>query len=462
MAHQPVPRSRGESQGAPLTAAGDTIAAIATPAGRGGIGIVRVSGPGARAIAHAVLGELPAPRHAHFADFRAADGGPIDRGLALFFPAPHSYTGEDVLELQGHGGPMVMQQLLRRCLQLGARTAQPGEFTRRAFLNDRLDLAQAESVADLIDASSAEAARSAARSLAGAFSARVRALAGALTELRMHVEACIDFPEEEIDPADLEAQERKLARIDADLDALLGEARQGAVLREGLTVVLAGRPNVGKSSLLNRLAGEEVAIVTPIAGTTRDYVRATVSLEGVPIHLVDTAGLRDARDEVERIGIERAWAAVGEAGAVMLVDVAEDDAHADAQLQSRLPVGVPVARVVNKIDLSGLAPGRADSRDGVVLRVSANTGTGIDALRGWLLEAAGWQPHGEGLFMARERHLGALRAAQGFVRAAGLQQAFELKAEDLRLAHRSLGEITGEVSADTLLGEIFSRFCIGK
>lgn len=462
MAHQPHARGRGEGQGPALTAGGETIAAIATPAGRGGIGVVRISGPLSRDLARAILGEVPLPRHAHFANFRSAAGEAIDQGLAIFFPAPHSYTGEDVVELQGHGGPVVMRELLARCVELGARLAQPGEFTRRAFLNDRLDLAQAESVADLIDASSAEAARSAARSLAGVFSARIHELVAQLVELRAHVEACIDFPEEEIDPEDRRAQDRRLAGLLELLRRLLSEATQGAVLREGLTVVLVGRPNVGKSSVLNRLAGEDVAIVTPVAGTTRDYVRATVSLEGVPIHLIDTAGLRDSTDEVERIGVERAWAAVRSAGAIMFIDVAEHGTHAEAGLQARLPEGVPMARVVNKIDLSGAVAGRSDSDEGTVLHISAKTGAGIADLRGWLLEVAGWQPHGEGLFMARERHLIALREALALLEAAHGQQAFELKAEDLRLAQAALGRITGEVSADDLLGEIFGRFCIGK
>lgn len=462
MAHQPHARGRGEGQGPALTAPGETIAAIATPAGRGGIGVVRVSGGKCRALARAIVGDVPQPRRARLSDFRSAAGEVIDQGLAIFFPAPHSYTGEDVLELQGHGGPMVMRELLARCVELGARLAQPGEFTRRAFLNDRLDLAQAESVADLIDASSAEAARSAARSLAGVFSSRVHELVAQLVELRAHVEACIDFPEEEIEPEDRRAQDQRLERLLGLLRTLLAEAAQGAVLREGLTVVLVGRPNVGKSSVLNRLAGEDVAIVTPIAGTTRDYVRATVSLEGVPIHLIDTAGLREAADEVERIGVERAWAAVRSAGAVLFIDADEAGAEVSPALQRRLPEGVPMARVVNKIDLSGAHPGRSDSTEGTVLHVSAKTGAGIAELRAWLLEVAGWQPHGEGLFMARERHLVALREALDHLTAAVGQQAFELKAEDLRLAQGALSRITGEVSADNLLGEIFGRFCVGK
>jgi tRNA modification GTPase len=357
----------------------------------------------------------------------------------------------------------VMQLLLRRCLELGARVAEPGEFTRRAFLNDRLDLAQAESVADLIDAASAEAARSAARSLAGEFSTRIHRLVDDLVELRVHVEACIDFPEEEIDPADRQWQRERIDALRTSLAALLAQAEQGAVLREGLTVVLVGRPNVGKSSLLNRLAGDEVAIVTPIAGTTRDYVRATVSLEGVPIHLVDTAGLREAKDEVERIGIERTWRAIEGAGAAMFIEDAQGASGEDRALQGRLPAGLPTARVVNKVDLTREPAGRSDGKEGVVLRVSARTGAGIAELRAWLLQVAGWRPHGEGLFMARERHLIALRATAGHLEgAAGKAQAFELQAEELRLAQHDLGSITGEVSADDLLGEIFSRFCIGK
>lgn len=424
---------------------------------------MRVSGPAARPIGEAILGRAPAARHALHASFRAADGTAIDEGLVLFFPGPHSYTGEDVLELQGHGGPVVVHEVLRRCLQLGARMAEPGEFTRRAYLNDRIDLAQAESVADLIDASSAAAARSAMRSLAGEFSRRIHDVVAALVELRVHVEACIDFPEEEIEPADRQWQQERLQSLIRDLAALIEDARQGAVLREGLTVVLAGPPNVGKSSLLNRLAGEDVAIVTPIAGTTRDYVRATVHLEGVPVHLVDTAGLRTAGDEVERIGVERTWRAIErEAGAALLVeDARSPDVGADG-LWGRLPEGLPRARVLNKIDLTGDAPGKSGGGEVTELHVSAKTGAGVDALRAWLLAVAGWKPHGEGLFMARERHLVALEAAAAHFEAASRSQAFELQAEDLRMALAALGRITGEVSSDDLLAEIFSHFCIGK
>jgi tRNA modification GTPase len=459
VAHQPHARGRGEGQGETLSRAVATIAAVATPPGRGGIGIVRVSGPQAAAIARKVTGSIPEARVATVAAFRDRDGGVIDRGLAIYFPGPHSYTGEDVLELQGHGGSMVMELLLRRVLEAGAQLAQPGEFTRRAYLNDRIDLAQAESVADLIDASTAEAARSASRSLEGEFSARVEAIANALLDLRMHVEACIDFPEEEIDTADREAIARKTADARMQLDALLAQAAQGALLREGLTVVLFGLPNVGKSSLLNRLAGEELAIVTPIPGTTRDYVRSTISIEGVPIHLVDTAGLRESGDEVERIGVERSRAALRTAGAALLVeDASSDDSAVEA---AEVPAGIPLARVRNKIDLVGEVGG-SDAETPPVIRVSALTGEGIPALRAWLLAAAGWRPHAEGLFMARARHLEALREARSHVDVADRADAFDLRAEDLRLAHRALGRITGEVSADDLLGEIFSRFCIGK
>jgi tRNA modification GTPase len=419
---------------------------------------VRISGPLAPQVCAGVTGRVPSPRVATLSRFTDARGELLDEGLALFFPAPHSYTGEDVVELHGHGGPVVMYDLLRRCVELGARLAQPGEFTRRAFLNDRLDLAQAESVADLIDAASSEAARGAARSLSGDFSRRIHEVVEALLDLRMHVEACIDFPEEEIDPADRAAQARKLGEARDMLAGLMAEAAQGAVLREGLTVVLAGRPNVGKSSLLNRLAGEDLAIVTPIPGTTRDHVRATISLEGVPIHLIDTAGLRRTEDEVERIGVERTWSALSRAGAALfLTEAGQSSDPADEALLGQMPPELPVLRVVNKVDLHPAADTRGD------LHVSAKTGEGIERLRARLLEIAGWKPHGEGIFMARTRHVEALgRAARHLERAQDHSQAFELFAEELRLAQTSLGEITGEVSADDLLGVIFSRFCIGK
>ncbi len=443
----------------------DTIAAVATAPGRGGIGIVRVSGPLAPLLAREIVGRVPEARLAIRARFRDGDGALLDEGIALFFPAPRSYTGEDVLELQGHGGPVVLHEILRRCVALGARLAEPGEFTRRAFLNGRLDLAQAEAVADLIDAASAEAARGAARSLGGEFSERIEAIVAALTQLRLHVEACIDFPEEEIDPADRRRQQEALAAIRADLATLQARAAQGAVLREGLTVVLVGRPNVGKSSLLNRLAGEELAIVTPVAGTTRDAIRATVILSGVPVHLVDTAGLRATGDEVERIGIARSWEAVAKAGAVMLIrDAVQPERDEEREILARLPAGLPRAIVTNKIDLAGLAAGTEPHGADRDFRLSAKTGEGVEALRQWLLEVAGWRPSGEGAFLARERHLVALQAAAGHLASAAgpHAQVFELFAEDLRLAQKALGAITGEVTADDLLGHIFSRFCIGK
>lgn len=442
----------------------DTIAAIATAPGRGAVGVVRVSGPAAVDVAVAVLGRALPARRATFCRFRGADGETIDEGLAVFFAAPHSYTGEDVLELQGHGGPVVLREVLRRCEGAGARLAEPGEFTRRAFLNGRLDLAQAEAVADLIDAASAEAARGALRSLAGNFSAQVHRVESMVTEARLRVEAMIDFPEEEIDPGTREGIGRRAEESRVAVSALLQQAAQGAVLREGLSVVLAGRANVGKSSLLNRLAGEEVAIVTPVAGTTRDVVRATVLVDGVPIHLIDTAGVRETGDDVEREGIARTWAAIERASAVMLV--AEAGGAGDPQeeaILARVPRTAPVARVVNKVDLSGEVPGQSSAGAQPVIRVSAKTGAGMDSLRAWLLASAGWQSAGAGVFLARERHLSALRRAEGHLCSArdpGL--TVDLVAEELRLAHDALGEITGRVTADDLLGAIFSRFCIGK
>ena len=449
------------------------IAAIATAPGRGGIGVVRVSGRGVAALGVPLLGAARAgslvPRQASYGAFLAAAGGEIDRGLALFFPGPHSYTGEDVLELQGHGGPVVMQLLLRRVLEagaaLGVRVAGPGEFTQRAFLNDKLDLAQAEAVADLIDASTAQAARGAARSLAGEFSAAVHALVERLIHLRMLVEATLDFPEEEIDFLERADAAGQMDAITSALAQVMARARQGALLREGLNVVLAGRPNVGKSSLLNALAGAEVAIVTPIAGTTRDKVTQAIQIEGVPVNVIDTAGLREATDEVERIGVARTWDAVGRADVILHLVVAGADADAmDADIARRLPAGVPVVRVHNKIDLAGL-PARADGETDVWL--SAKSGAGIAELRRVLLALAGWQGAGESQFIARERHLQALRGAaahlaqaQGYVRARNAP--LELFAEELRLAQERLNEITGEFTADDLLGVIFSRFCIGK
>src|SRR5262245_16955728 len=431
----------------------DAIAAIATPPGRGGIGIVRVSGPTVAKIAEKILGVLPEPRRAHFARFRDARGEEIDEGLALYFQAPHSYTGEAVLELQGHGGPMVMQTLLRACLDAGARLAAPGEFTRRAFLEGKLDLAQAEAVADLIDAASEEAGRAALRSLRGEFSAAIQALAGRLVELRALTEAMLDFPEEEVDSVHRSDAASRLQAIDKALDEVLAKSREGSLLRSGIHVVLAGRPNVGKSSLLNRLAGEERAIVTPIPGTTRDALREAIQIQGVPLTLVDTAGLRASSDALEQLGIERTRRELAEADLVLLVE----EAGKPAPPLQGLP---PVERIVvyNKIDLAPqfTPPAKA-------VAVSARTGQGLGDLRAALLAAAGWSSTGESVFLARERHLRALEKARGHIEAArGELARWEFFAEELRLAHAALGAVTGEFTADDLLGQIFSRFCIGK
>jgi len=440
----------------------DTIAAIATAPGRGGIGVVRVSGPQTPSIAQALIGKLPQARLATLANFIDADASVIDQGIALYFAAPHSFTGEDVLELQGHGGPAVMQRLLSRCLEAGARIAEPGEFTRRAFLNDKLDLAQAESVADLIDASSAQAAKSAMRSLQGEFSREIHALVQSLIDLRMLVEATLDFPEEEIDFLEAAHAKQKLAAIRAQLERVLGRAKQGALLREGLQVVLIGQPNVGKSSLLNRLAGEEVAIVTPVAGTTRDTVREEILIEGIPLHIIDTAGLRETQDEVEKIGIARTWAAVEKAQlALVIIDAVRGQAEEDETILRKLPPGLPVLHVYNKIDLVGETP--HVEREGEAVYLSAKTGAGLEILHDRLLQLAGWQPAEEGVYLARERHLQALAAAKHSLGNADQNwQQLELLAEELKLAQNALSRITGEFSADDLLGEIFSRFCIGK
>ncbi|MCM2288159.1 MAG: tRNA uridine-5-carboxymethylaminomethyl(34) synthesis GTPase MnmE [Sulfuritalea sp.] len=440
------------------------ITAIATAPGRGGIGVVRVSGDGLAAFAQALTGKLPKARHAALADFFGADGHAIDRGILLYFPAPHSFTGEDVLELQGHGGPVVLQMLLARCLELGARVAEPGEFSQRAFLNDKLDLVQAEAVADLIDAGTAAAARSALRSLSGEFSREVNGLVARLTELRMLVEATLDFPEEEIDVLrDTDAAQR-LAAINTDLSILLARARAGSLLRSGLHVVLAGLPNVGKSSLLNRLAGEERAIVTEVAGTTRDAVRETIQVEGIPLHIIDTAGLRETDDVVEKIGIERAWREIERADVVLqLLDARSGETPADHAIAVRLPAGIERIVVENKCDLAAQAAARLVSGGRVHLRLSARTGAGIHLLHDELLRVAGWSGHGEDVVLARERHLEALgMAAEKSALAARRLDQIELCAEELRLAQDALSRITGEFTADDLLGEIFSRFCIGK
>jgi len=451
------------------------IAAIATAPGRGGIGVVRASGKSLQALIDALFpGVKLNPRHATYIPFKAANGDVIDEGLALYFKGPHSYTGEDVLELQGHGGPVVLQMLLARVLEAGAghglRLAEPGEFTRRAFLNDKLDLAQAEAVADLIDASTEAAAKSASQSLSGAFSQVVHGLVDQTINLRMLVEATLDFPEEEIDFLEKSNARGQLAGIIEALENVFRQAAQGALLREGLNVVLVGQPNVGKSSLLNALAGADVAIVTPIAGTTRDKVTETIQIEGIPLNIIDTAGIRtlDDIDVVERIGIERTWGEVGKADVILhLLDANLGPSAEDEKIVAAFPAGVPVVRIWNKIDLSGHKPSMDVSPDATHLYLSAHEKLGIDLLRAELLRIAGWQQTGESLYLARERHLIALRAAREHLELArqhALQddQSLDLFAEELRLAQDQLSSITGQFTPDDLLGVIFSRFCIGK
>ena len=458
----------------------DTIAAIATPPGRGGVGVVRVSGAAVPGIAAAIAGRALAPRVATVAIFRDGRGDPLDHGLALFFPAPRSYTGEDVLELHGHGGSAVLRLLLARYLELGARLAAPGEFTQRAFLNGKLDLAQAESVADLIEAGTATAARATARSLTGAFSAEIRALVEALVDLRMLTEATLDFPEEDLDFLGAADAAGKLAALRARLARALMRATQGALLREGLTVVLVGEPNVGKSSLLNRLAGDEVAIVTPFAGTTRDAIASAIDIAGIALTVVDTAGLRATDDPIETLGIGRTWAAVAGADlALVLVDAraAGDGFPAEAAaILGALPAALPRLVVHNKIDLTAATAARVECRDEAVageararrhVFLSAKTGAGVDALRQEILAIAGAREDMEDTFLARARHLDAMRGAEGHLAAAAQhigaeRPPLELFAEELRQAQAALAAITGEFTADDLLGVIFSRFCIGK
>ncbi|MES4615132.1 MAG: tRNA uridine-5-carboxymethylaminomethyl(34) synthesis GTPase MnmE [Ewingella sp.] len=450
----------------------DTIVAQATPPGRGGVGILRVSGRAASQIAQEILGKLPKPRYADYLPFRDADGSTLDQGIALWFPGPNSFTGEDVLELQGHGGPVILDLLLKRIISLdGVRIARPGEFSERAFLNDKLDLAQAEAIADLIDASSEQAARSAVNSLQGAFSNRVHHLVEALTHLRIFVEAAIDFPDEEIDFLSDGKIEAQLNTVIGDLDAVRAEARQGSLLREGMKVVIAGRPNAGKSSLLNALAGREAAIVTDIAGTTRDVLREHIHLDGMPLHIIDTAGLREASDEVERIGIERAWNEIEQADLVLfMVDGTTTDATEPAQIwpefMARLPETLPIVVVRNKADITGETLGMTEVIGHSLIRLSARTGDGIDLLREHLKQVMGFNHNMEGGFLARRRHLQALElAAEHLIR--GKEQllgarAGELLAEELRMSQQALSEITGEFTSDDLLGRIFSSFCIGK
>ncbi|MDR3371979.1 tRNA uridine-5-carboxymethylaminomethyl(34) synthesis GTPase MnmE [Rhodoferax sp.] len=461
----------------------DPIAAVATAPGRGAVGIVRVSGQGLQALIQALCGKALQPREATYTGFLDAQGVAIDHGLALYFPAPHSFTGEDVLELQAHGGPVVLQLLLARCLEAATqpmvngqptlaslRLALPGEFSERAYLNDKIDLAQAEAIADLIDASTEAAARSASRSLSGAFSHEIHQLRDALIHLRMLVEATLDFPEEEIDFLRKSDAQGQLINLQQRVSHVLSKARQGALLREGIKVVIAGQPNAGKSSLLNALAGAELAIVTSVPGTTRDKVQQTIQIEGVPLHVIDTAGLRDSDDEVEKIGIERAWSAIGEADAVLFLhDLTRSyatkyqaaDADIARAMTQKLPLHVPVIDVWNKSDT---APAETYGQG---IRLSAKTGAGLDVLRHQLLKLAGWQPGAEGVFTARTRHVQALQQAQSHLNMCAehlLQQtqALDLLAEELRLAQNAVSEITGEFTSDDLLGVIFSSFCIGK
>ncbi len=442
----------------------DTIAAVATAYGRAGIGVVRISGPATQQLSVALIGKVPAERRATLSAFRDAGGEVIDRGIALYFPAPRSYTGEDVLEIQAHGGVALLRMLLRRCVELGARVAEPGEFTKRAFLNDKIDLAQAESVADLIDASSADAVRSAQRSLGGDFSRRIAAIREQLIEVRALFEAVLDFPEEEVELIDRYGVQEKLVSLRDAISTLSESATQGNLLREGVQVVLTGAPNVGKSSLMNRLAEEEVAIVTELPGTTRDVLRRELVVSGLPVHVIDTAGLRDSDDPVERIGVERSLRQIGQADIVLEVREVLNPASA-GRGEVPLPVGEGAYKiiVINKIDLSGELPRRSVEEGCETVWLSAKTGAGLDHLRQALLRAGGREATDEVPFMARERHIACLRRALDRVdRARDEIARLELCAEELRLAQRDMGEIIGEFSADDLLGEIFSRFCIGK
>jgi tRNA modification GTPase len=442
----------------------DTIAAIATASGAGGIGIVRVSGPLSQTIAKAVLGHCPAPRYAAYLDFKQVDGELIDRGIAIYYNAPHSYTGEDVLELQGHGGTALMQILLARCIGLGARQASPGEFTQRAYLNEKLDLAQAEAVADVINASTVEAAKSAVRSLSGEFSTAINLLLNKLVELRMYVEACLDFPEEEIDFITQGHVAEKIQHNQHTLEVIFSKAKQGSLLREGINVVLIGQPNVGKSSLMNALSGEEIAIVTAIAGTTRDAIRSVIQIDGVPLHIVDTAGLRDTEDEVEKIGIARTYQASETAHiALLLVDSTYGIGEQEKAILNRLPQEITKIWVHNKIDQSLQTAKVVNNNNEVHIYLSAKTGEGLILLKQHLLSLVGYQQNSEGVFMARARHLDALNQVKlHLVNAAEQINSAELVAEELRLAQESLNSITGVFTPDDLLGEIFSRFCIGK
>lgn len=449
----------------------ETIVAQATPIGRGGVGILRVSGPLANQVAEEVLGKPLKPRLANYLPFKDSDGTVLDQGIALFFKAPNSFTGEDVLELQGHGGQIILDLLLKRILQVkGVRLARPGEFSEQAFLNDKLDLAQAEAIADLIDATSEQAARSALKSLQGEFSNKINQLVDSVIYLRTYVEAAIDFPDEEIDFLADGKIEAKLREIIAQLDSVRAEAKQGAILREGMKVVIAGRPNAGKSSLLNALAGREAAIVTDIAGTTRDVLREHIHIDGMPLHIIDTAGLRDATDEVERIGIRRAWDEIAQADRIILMldstDSEENLTQVRSEFLAKLPNNIPLTIVRNKADLSGETETISEQNGQTTISLSAKTQVGVDLLREHLKQAMGYNTSAEGGFLARRRHLEALEQADLHLQVGLIQltefHAGELLAEELRMVQNHLSEITGQFTSDDLLGNIFSSFCIGK
>lgn len=444
----------------------DTIAAIATPPGRGGVGIVRVSGPASRKIAEQMLGHIPKVRYAEYLPFKDQNNTVVDTGIALFFQKPHSFTGEDILELQAHGGPVVLDMLLKQVVACGARLARAGEFSEQAFLNNKIDLAQAEAVADLIAADSEDAARAAVRSLQGAFSQSIHALVENIIQLRLYVEAALDFPEEEIDFISDGKVAEQLNNIQQSLETVFKSARQGCLLREGMTLVIAGKPNAGKSSLLNQLAGHDAAIVTEIPGTTRDVMRVHIQIDGLPLHIIDTAGLRESTDPVEQEGIRRAWKEIEQADRLLLV--LDDRNHADDHLaiEEKIPAHIGITRVFNKVDLTHRQPGIKSTELGTEIALSAKTGDGLDMLRAHLKHIMGYEQPGEGQFMARRRHLDALQAAEQNLQAAHhalhVLHAGELLAEELKQAQESLNQITGEFTSDDLLGRIFSSFCIGK